>query len=281
MFKKVYIMYIYTETSIHPGTGTAINNIIDNPIQRERHTNFPIIQGSTLKGVLKSYADDLNITQNEKDIIFGKEDRIGGISFTDAKILAYPVRSLENIFYWTTSPLVLERYRKDAQICGIDLKWNIPLIDDNNKAIISKKTSLSTSTLFLEDILLNTEKNENIDSIINDLLKSIPYKDNLISEKFKKDFSLISDNLFRDFVTLTTEIIARTRINEKGVVVEGALWYEEYIPSDTLMYSLILVPNRISEDINVIQNSIEKFNDCIINVGGDETTGKGFVRIKV
>ena len=43
------------------------------------------------------------------------------------------------------------------------------------------------------------------------------------------------------FVTLSTEVIARTKIdNQTGTVVTGALWYEEYLPTDSILYSLAL-----------------------------------------
>jgi len=49
------------------------------------------------------------------------------------------------------------------------------------------------------------------------------------------------------------------------------------------MYSLILIPNRQKESCtpkNIIER-LKEYNGKILNVGGDETVGKGFVRLKI
>ena len=45
-------LFIHAITSVHPGSGTALGHV-DLPIQRERHTDWPMIPGSSLKGVLR------------------------------------------------------------------------------------------------------------------------------------------------------------------------------------------------------------------------------------
>ena len=44
------IMYILTQTPLHIGAGNEVG-IVDAPIQRESHTKFPIIPGSSIKGL--------------------------------------------------------------------------------------------------------------------------------------------------------------------------------------------------------------------------------------
>ncbi len=43
MWKEAKPMFIIAETPIHPGSGSELG-IVDLPIQRERHTNFPKIE---------------------------------------------------------------------------------------------------------------------------------------------------------------------------------------------------------------------------------------------
>ncbi|HXG06608.1 MAG TPA: type III-B CRISPR module RAMP protein Cmr4, partial [Nitrososphaera sp.] len=111
MFSKKMILSIYTETPMHPGSGSSINRPIDLPIQRERHTDFPFIQSSTLKGVLLNYAKTSN---GNVDEIFGKPDYAGLVSITDAKLAAFPVRTLSGVFGWITCPLILNRLVMDV-----------------------------------------------------------------------------------------------------------------------------------------------------------------------
>ena len=52
MFQTKDAMFIYCVSPVHMGAGSAIG-IIDNPIQRERHTGHPVMAGSGLKGALR------------------------------------------------------------------------------------------------------------------------------------------------------------------------------------------------------------------------------------
>ena len=51
-------LYLYTETLLHAGTGSALSSI-DLPIQRERTTHYPTIAGSSIKGKLRAKAQAL------------------------------------------------------------------------------------------------------------------------------------------------------------------------------------------------------------------------------
>ncbi|MDA1278093.1 MAG: RAMP superfamily CRISPR-associated protein [Verrucomicrobia bacterium] len=57
-------MFLFTRTPLHIGAGASVG-AIDQPIQRERHTGFPIIPATGLKG---SFADQWPTTlRNEED----------------------------------------------------------------------------------------------------------------------------------------------------------------------------------------------------------------------
>src|SRR5437870_3789444 len=58
------ILYIFTRTPLHVGAGSSVG-AIDQPIIRERHTGFPVIPATTLKGV---FADGwTNELKRDKD----------------------------------------------------------------------------------------------------------------------------------------------------------------------------------------------------------------------
>jgi len=300
MFEKSLIMYIYAETPVHPGSGTAISGIVDLPIQRERHTEFPMIQGSSLKGVLRNSACLVRLAGEEKcekckdkDVekcnmckqIFGKQDHVGGISVTDARILAFPVRTLKGVFGWITCPMVLDRYKRDLKLAGIEANWNIlPKPKEDEEAIVQKNSNLKAENyIYIEELQLKAKEDE-IQGITNEIKKGLPdsgYED--IQEKLNKDLVIVSNNVFRDIVSLTTDIVARIKINpETGTVQRGGLWYEEYLPADTLMYSLILIPNRLNNlKPKDVEERMEKYSGKPLQIGGDETIGKGFARIKL
>jgi len=316
MFEKALVMYIYAETPIHPGSGTVISGAVDLPIQRERHTEFPMIQGSSLKGVLrnapKGAKKGSSIALNDKcencpdeegneickicGEIFGTQEGIGGISVTDARILAFPVRTLKGVFGWITCPLVLSRYKRDLSFIKISPDWDLEQLNiEDKKAIIHSNSSLKVELngkkyVYIEDLQLENEEKDNdnlLKSITSEIVKALPvnnaYKD--IREKLAKDLVIVSDDVFRDLVFLTTEVVTRIKIDPLTGTVDkrvGGLWSEEYLPTDTIMYSLILIPSRL---INLkpeeIIEKLKKYDEKILQIGGDETVGKGFALIKL
>jgi len=303
MFGKTLVAYIYAETPLHPGSGTSISGIADLPIQRERHTEFPLIQGSSLKGVLRNSARLIRLRGNQcigcperRDDkyeekcelcgqIFGTKDGIGGISVTDARILAFPVRALKGVFGWIICPIVLDRYKRDLQLADIkEMDWGIPKLEKDNEAKVKQNSNLKEKGyIYIEDLELEA-KEEDLSKIAQEIAKGLAdsgYED--LKNKFEKDLIVVSDNVFRDIVSLTTEVVARIKIKpETGTVQRGGLWYEEYLPTDTLMYSLILIPNRLDnlkpEDV---EKELEKYSGKPLQIGGDETIGKGFAKIKL
>jgi CRISPR-associated protein Cmr4 len=112
MYQESTALFIYCVSPVHMGAGTAIG-LIDNPIQRERHTDYPMIAGSGLKGAVRHrfQADGW-----DKDLIariFGPEtnasEYAGAISFGDAQLVAFPVRCTKRAYVYATSPTALAR----------------------------------------------------------------------------------------------------------------------------------------------------------------------------
>ncbi|MCK5850688.1 MAG: type III-B CRISPR module RAMP protein Cmr4, partial [Kiritimatiellae bacterium] len=116
---KSYLLGIYTKSPLHVGAGTSVD-IVDMPITRERITNYPVIPGSAIKGVLRQQARDCGIETDKQNQLFGNEDNTsdafgGAMSFGEAKLLAWPVRSLKGCFAWVTCPLALQRFARDTK----------------------------------------------------------------------------------------------------------------------------------------------------------------------
>ncbi|KUJ92908.1 MAG: hypothetical protein XD40_1914, partial [Archaeoglobus fulgidus] len=62
MFEKAVVFGLYSITPVHAGSGAELS-VIDLPIQRERHTGFPVIWGQSLKGVLRSRFRQLELDE--------------------------------------------------------------------------------------------------------------------------------------------------------------------------------------------------------------------------
>jgi len=134
MFRKLQPFFIIAESPVHAGSGSDFG-VVDLPIQRERYTNFPKIESSALKGCVREAIESvLKNSEEDKELVsllFGPEEgdaHAGAISFTDAKILCFPVKSLKGVFAWITCPMILTRFIEDMKVAGKedDFKdWNI------------------------------------------------------------------------------------------------------------------------------------------------------------
>ena len=118
------LLFLHAQTSLHPGSGTALG-VVDLPVQRERHTQWPLIPGSSLKGVVRDACRRRSGNDDQLYAAFGPDTpdadkHAGAISLTDARILAFPVRSLKGVFAWATCPAVPGRLNRDLSLaqCG-------------------------------------------------------------------------------------------------------------------------------------------------------------------
>ncbi len=303
MFKKATLMFLYTETSLHAGSGTSLG-VVDLPIQREKYTDFPVIQASGIKGAVREwfefrFKDDAN--KRKIELTFGP-DKIGSeesgfaaaITFTDARILLFPVRSLKGIFAYCTSPTVLERFRRDAQIAGVPLptNWNVPkLTNDQTVLGVHEGCDVADGThVLLEEYAFGFQSDSHVTDIarwLSDAAFSGGAEYRFWREKVTRSLLVLPDNAFRDFVKLSTEVQARIKIdNDTRTVVKGGLFYEEALLPDSLLYSVVLAHDPVKDDRAELPNAEAVLNFlCQINakrlqLGGDATIGRGIVSVR-
>ncbi|MEM2175638.1 MAG: RAMP superfamily CRISPR-associated protein, partial [Candidatus Micrarchaeia archaeon] len=152
--------------------------------------------------------------------LFGNPEGIGGISITDAKILAFPVRTLRGVFGWIMSPLILERYKRDLFLLGRSIDWSIPKLASNEEARVGKGSNLiveedGEKCIYIEDLQLKCIEDEYVEKIARDVAGALPKNDvyKELKERFEKDLIIVSDDVFKDLVYLTTEIVTRIKID--------------------------------------------------------------------
>lgn len=171
MFKESRIMFIYTETPLHAGSGTSLG-VIDLPIQREKYTDYPVLQASGIKGAVRDFFETKDKhsggeNKGKIDLIFGP-DTIGGgealtgaATFTDARLLLFPIRSLKGIFAYTTSCFALNRLKRDLKIANIGVTWNVPKEPEENKLLgIEESDLIEDNKVILEEYAFDFEQND-------------------------------------------------------------------------------------------------------------------------
>lgn len=271
--------WIHALTPIHVGAGRGLG-YIDMPVVREKVTNWPYIPGSSIKGVIAEHfgaTDKARKEENNKGLkaafgISGEDinSSAGALIFTDAYIMCLPVRSFYGTFAWITSPFCLRR-------AGFNI--NFP---DEISAFVTENTVLSKeeNTIYLEDLDISAHKNNNADKIAEKISHSVFFNDSEWQKIFCERFAIISDDIFTFLSETGTEVSAHIRIDENtGIVKDGALWYEESLPVETILTgkiqcSKVFVKGLTDKDI------LDRFCKETLNIqlGGKASTGKGQVR---
>lgn len=311
MFRQAKPLFLIVETPLHAGSGSDLG-IVDLPIQREKHTDYPKIEASGLKGAIREIFDTQEQTKFQTNLVFGPDHgdlHAGALGFTDARLLLFPVKSVRGVFAWVTCPAVLERFKHDLSICqpSVDFIGNLPggSTVTNNSALIVKD-----GKIVLEEYTFPVTPDNRCDAVATWIADNVLPPDSGYTywrKKMKQDVVVLSDDDFRDFVTLSTEVVARTRIDsETGTVAGGALWYEEFLPTDSILYSLALTtplflkvdgeddekekkgifyadsgPDKNRMEAEKVMTFFADGLPSIIQIGGNATVGKGLVRTRV
>ena len=299
MFEASKIMFIYCVSPVHMGAGQAIG-VIDNPIQRERHTNHPNMAGSGLKGALRHH---LEAAWGDKPLVarlFGPEtdasDFAGAVSFGDAQLVAFPVRSLRQAFVYAVSPVGLARLKRLAEIGGAKVEWTVPEpVPDG--ALVADDRVLNDARLVLEAFEFAAEKPPEIRSIAKWLARNALPADDAnayFRGKIEKDLVLLPDGAFSHFVENATVVEPHVRIDDdSGTAADGGLFYTENLPPESLLAAPVFasierVPRSggreerksAAEIMTLLADGPEGtrgLDGALLQIGGDATTGRGQV----
>lgn len=298
MNMETTMLYLYVETPLHAGVGSGLSSI-DLPIQRERTTQYPMIQGSGIKGKLRATAEDVIKDETVINVLFGPpttsgSDYAGALVIGDARILLFPVRSLNGVFAYTTSYDVLSRFKRDIERghSAELLPWSVPEQVEEKALVTTTSQIHANNKLVLEEFSFDAQPDQQVNVIADWISKyALPdfSTDTYWSSKILSSLAILPNDDFRDFALYATEIITRIKLDRKTKTVErGALWTEEHLPSDTLLYAPIyatgarqngktgskLTASQVLENAELLGSGRSTY----LQLGGDETVGRGMVR---
>jgi CRISPR-associated protein Cmr4 len=307
MYKIAKPLFLHCLTPLHAGTGSDLG-YIDLPIQREKHTGFPKIEASSLKGAIREVFDrqidkaapSSNNSQEEKKNIwlaFGPDSsnasaHAGALGFTDARLLLFPVKSLKGVFAWITCPEVIQKFRRELEeICKVGQAISNATFElQDNQALIAGTELSIGNKIVLEEYAFdasNTAENEKATQLAKELAELLGISD------LKGRLVVVHRNTFTDFVKLHTEVITRVRIGDSGTADGGGLFNEEFLPAESVLYTLVMASpifkkkgedkgifeeeNGQKEEEKVMAYFKQGLQD-VFQLGGDATLGKGIVK---
>lgn len=313
MYQASKALFFYAETSVHLGSGGSVGSI-DLAIQRERYTGFPCGAAQGIKGAIRDWFERVHGAENDRVLsAFGPNtdnasDHAGAVAFTDARILLFPVKSLKGVFAWITCPMVLGRFRRDLGLANEQTalaawKWEnisgtdaFPASDNVLGATSTHSCRTEHSKVILEEEPLEFQADDSVKALAN-WLKDHAFPQSAEYTYWRESLAskllVVSDDDFTHFVKTSTEIQARIKLGPKKTTTDGGnLFYQENLPGDSVMYTLVLAANDFSNKLDVQEQPAKAILDFIVKgtannksglqgqrlqIGGDETTGKGYV----
>jgi len=314
--KKSYETYICTGLAldpVHVGTGGTWLGRVDNTIVRDPVTQIPKIPGSSLAGVIRTYAA-MNLENTRKAdkrdkpyypdcagqgggdtghcgqancpicTVFGfakGKDESGGFAglagFSDMHVLLFPVATSQGP-KWVTSPIALYQ-----------IGLNVEAPEQENIYCNQANGHLNLGWLYLK-----TNKLEKVNEIVEKL------KELKVDQYLRDRLCIVSDKLFTHIVNSNLEVRTSVAIDPAiGAAKEGALFTYEALPRGTVMVWEVICRNpshfgikdkekhQDIQDINAVA-SIEEVCDVVRNadkylehlgIGGMGSRGMGRLEV--
>ncbi len=308
------ILYLFTRTPLHVGAGSSVG-AIDQPIIRERHTGFPLIPASSLKG---TFADAWNgelleegkpedgklrrvrVTKEgaatDAAWLFGsdsdKHAAAGALQFSEARLLAFPIRSARGSFAWITSPLILHRAVRDGALDAKVIKDLKEPSDEEGVFDTGKESKLALEgRLVLEEYTFRLVPVPwlGLSQLGDALARLLP--DDPVWQEVSSRVVIVSNGMMSFFAQNTCEIAQHVRINDAtGTAEPGALFNQENVPSETLFYSILngfeeRTANRGNAERRPANRALEVFQGKVggrsFQFGGDASTGLGYCSVRI
>lgn len=307
-----FALFLFTEAPLHAGAGPTLT-AIDLPIQREVHTQHPVVWASGVKGALRDMASGgTKEISKLHEAIFGPDTKDasehGGLAmFSEARVILFPAAESAGIFVWVTCPMVLERLKRD-------LRTMLGAAESRNEVATKflaleipnlKKDTAAFSGSGGDPGELHFDAGASLQTAPGQTAKATAFAVWLASHAFPSGdeskywrellptrLAIVPDDEFHFLVNYATQLQSHVKIGATGTVVAGP-WIEESLPSETLLMAPVVVPpvqdKKVRDKLKDKQEpEIEKkkvveglLRDRRFQLGGGRSTGMGWVAARL
>ncbi|MFX3680900.1 MAG: type III-B CRISPR module RAMP protein Cmr4 [Hyphomicrobiales bacterium] len=267
------ILAMTAETPVHVGIGQAAD-AIDLPVAREAVTGFPHVPGSGVKGAWRVWY--LARDENSVPKMFGTasgdattDGASGTVLFSEARLAMLPVRCTTDSFKLATCPLTINRLKRDRRRAGWTANWQVP---DISTGTYLGEVAPGGSPLGLEEREFRHAR-----EAASDVVEAFQV---LMAESapndFQSKFVILSDADFKWYCQFGLPIAMRNALNEDKIVKTGALWAEETLAPDTVMWSTL--SERTPGAVDAFLERVGAVTH--VQMGGNETIGQGWFSVR-
>jgi CRISPR-associated protein Cmr4 len=281
------LLFFYAETPVHAGGADSVG-VLDLPIQRETASGLPTVWGQSAKGALRDFAGHGPSPWPDVEEVFGSAPpRAGGasgppapgwLSVGDLRLVAFPVPTLTRTFAWVTSPLLLARQQRLAQLAGLAGLPAVPHVEEEH--VVPAGNHWSDGRVAVGEYDLTGDP---VDDHLRDWATWLaanalprppaggedPFA--FFRTKISSDLLLVTDGQLSAITEEYSEVVPRVQLYADAKTVRHGPWYTEYLPAETIACSLLrgCTPSSRLADLP------PRLDGEVLVAGGDETLGKG------
>lgn len=283
-----YLLYLYAESPVHTGAAGSLD-LLDLPVQREAATGYPVIWGQSLKGALRQAAGDApGWTPDQVTKVFGsviKEPGDDGgttpgtLAVGDAQLVAMPVPTLRRTFAWLTSEIALGRLARKYKTLGREALATPTVLED--AGICASPAWSQSDKEVLGPVVVQFDRpfSEPLAAWAERIAADALGEDAVFAPfaaKLRDDLVLAGAGLVPVLLRECTEQAVRVQLNEDSKTVKEGPFYSEYLPAETIMAASLTL--RGTGDSAGNREALRSLLDGeLLQIGGDETLGKGLV----
>jgi CRISPR-associated protein Cmr4 len=272
-------------TNLHAGAGGESYGMIDNLVQRDKATGFPVIHSSSLKGSLRELMEDglspqpINVasvfggdTRRNKPDGTRQDDGKGSYKFLEAELLSLPVRSDRKLFFSVTCPKICNRIIDLAKQLKFSLDADLKSAIETIVRLITTDNNAFHFDMQLPEVKL---EEEDITAIRN--TATIGHLDK-VKKLFGSDLAIVSDAIFEQLCDdYHLPVIARNQLDNG---ISENLWYEQVLPRETRLLFYVLSPNpEINNDFHLSSFTIALEGNPV-QIGANASVGYGYCEVK-
>ena len=281
------LTFIHALSPLHAGTGQGVG-VIDLPIAREKATGLPYLPGSSLKGVLRD-ACELPTLRVQ---VFGPDtsnasDHAGSVRISDQRLLLLPIRSVAGTFAWVTSPYVLLRLMRDAQMTGTrECPSDVPAPTATGCLVSGQGSQIRVGNkvmnkVILEDLDLDVAADECTTAWAEWIGERVFPGNATWQGMLHARICVVHDDVLTFLLNTATEITARIKLQEGTKTVQkGGLWYEESLPTETILFGMA-VATPVKAEFFLVFETLASLMGQPLQLGGKTTVGRGLCRIQM
>ncbi len=265
MESKFY--YLSCLTNLHVGNGADSFGIIDREVERDSITGYPIIPSSGLKGAFRKYFAE-GTGRELVDALFGPPSgsgsiKPGSIKFISGQLLFRPVRASKGAYacYQCTTLTALQTLARARVEIAHDQAMQAAL-EGAAPELRTCYVGASPQDVEVEGFAApHATGHEKLDACINGLLSDAA--PDAASRSLTSGAVLLSED---DNRAIPLPVIARNQLDNG---ISKNLWYEEYVPHESVFWFAVLGPKEDLADFDKVVAG------HIVQIGGNATIGRG------